>query len=41
MKNQKIKNRMKDQDKKLLKLANEGNIDEIIKFIEDFLRKLQ
>ena len=32
---------MKNKDKKLLKMVNEKNIDEIIKFIEDFLRKLQ
>ena len=31
----------KDKDEKLLKMVNEKNIDEIIKFIEDFLRKLQ
>ena len=32
---------MKNKDEKLLKMVNEKNIDEIIKFIEDFLRKLQ
>ena len=32
---------MKNKDKKLLKMVNEKNIDDIIKFIEDFLRKLQ
>lgn len=32
---------MKDNNKKLLKLANEKNIDQIIKIIEDFLHKLQ
>ena len=31
----------KDKDKKLLKIVNEKNIDDIIEFIEDFLRKLQ
>ena len=32
---------MKNKDEKLLKMVNEKNIDDIIKFIEDFLRKLQ
>lgn len=32
---------MKNKDEKLLKMVNEKNIDQIIKFIEDFLRKLQ
>ena len=30
-----------EKDKRLLKMVNEKNIDEIIKFIEDFLHKLQ
>ena len=32
---------MSNKDEKLLKMVNEKNIDQIIKFIEDFLRKLQ
>ena len=32
---------MSNKDEKLLKIVNEKNIDQIIKFIEDFLRKLQ
>lgn len=31
----------KNKDEKLLKMVNEKNIDDIIKFIEDFLSKLQ
>ena len=37
----KIKMEMKKLDEKLLKMVNENTIDEIIKIVEDFLRKLQ
>lgn len=36
-----MKNKMRALDEKLLKMVDESTIEEIIKVIEDFLRKLQ